>query len=76
MQAMIMRFRERAQAGRRRGVPPVEGPERKRFIEQSQKDYMDFAMLADAQGSLQDGVLTLRVDLRPKDAAGPEGGPA
>ena len=67
VQAMIERFRDRAQAVRSRGVPPVEGPERKRFIEQSQRDYMDYAMLADAEGSLEDGVLTLRIDLRPKD---------
>ncbi|MDP8992838.1 MAG: hypothetical protein M3N31_07300 [Actinomycetota bacterium] len=66
VQAMIRRFRERAQAVRSRGVPPVEGPERKRFIEQSKVDYMDFAMLGDAEGSLEDGILTLRVDLRPK----------
>jgi hypothetical protein len=65
--AMIGRFRERAKAVRSRGVPPVEGPERKRFIEQSQRDYMDYAMLADAEGSLEDGVLVLRIDLRPKD---------
>ena len=67
VQAMIERFRERARAVRSRGVPPVEGPERKRFIEQSQRDYMDFAMLGDAEGTLEDGVLTLRIDLRPKD---------
>ena len=63
-EAMIERFRERAKAVRSRGVPPVEGPERRRFIEQAQIDYMDFAMLADASASLDDGVLTLRVDLR------------
>ena len=67
VQAMIERFRDRAKAVRSRGVPPVEGPERRRFIEQSQRDYMDFAMLADAEGSLEDGVITLRIDLRPKD---------
>ena len=67
MQAMIERFAERAKAVRSRGVPPVEGPERKRFIEQAQKDYMDFAMLADAKGALDEGILTLRIDLRPKD---------
>jgi hypothetical protein len=66
VQAMIERFRERAKAVRSRGVPPVEGPERRRFIEQSKVDYMDFAMLGDAEGSLEDGILTLRVDLRPK----------
>jgi hypothetical protein len=66
VEAMIERFRERAKAVRSRGVPPVEGPERTRFIEQSKVDYMDYAMLADAEGSLEDGILTLRVDLRPK----------
>lgn len=64
--ALIQRFSERASAVRSRGVPPVEGPDRKRFIEQAKVDYMDYAMLADAEGSLVDGVLTLRVDLRPE----------
>jgi hypothetical protein len=62
---MIARFRTRADAVRSRGLPPVEGPERARFREQAQVDYMDFAMLGDAQASLEDGILTLRVDLRP-----------
>ncbi len=66
VEAMIQRFRERARAVRSRGVPPVEGPERSRFIEQSKADYMDYAMIGDAQGSVEDGILTLRVDLRPK----------
>lgn len=64
--ALIQRFQDRAKAVRSRGVPPVEGPERKRFIEQMQQDFMDFAMIGDAEGSLADGVLTLRIDLRPK----------
>jgi len=64
--AMIERFRARARAVRSRGLPPVEGPERKRFLEQMQLDYQDFAMLGDAEGAIEDGILTLRVDLRPK----------
>lgn len=64
--AMIQRFRDRAKAVRSRGVPPLEGEDRKRFIEQARLDYMDYAMLADATGALEDGVLVLRVDLRPK----------
>ena len=67
VEAMIGRFRERAKAVRSRGVPPVEGPDRRRFIEQAKTDYLDYAMLADAQGAIEDGILTLRVDLRPKD---------
>jgi hypothetical protein len=65
-QAMIDRFRERAEAVRRRGLPPVEGAERKLIMEQMKLDYQDFAMLADAEAALEDGILTLRVDLRPK----------
>jgi hypothetical protein len=64
--AMIERFRQRAGAVRERGIPPIEGAERQRFVEQARLDYMDFAILGDAEGRLEDGVLTLRVDLRPK----------
>lgn len=66
VQAMIERFRARARAVRNRPLPPVEGPERKMFMEQAQQDYMDFAILGDAEGKLSDGVLTLTVDLRPQ----------
>lgn len=62
---MIRRFRARAEAVRARGLPPVEGPERQRFKEQMQVDFMDYAMLADASAELTDGILTLRIDLRP-----------
>ena len=66
--AMIERFRERARAVRNRPLPPVEGPERKRFMAQAEIDFMDFAMLGDAEASLEDGVLVFRIDLRPKPA--------
>ncbi len=62
---MIERFRSRAKAVRNRGLPPIEGAERQRFKEQAQADFMDFAMLGDAVASLEDGVLVLRIDLRP-----------
>jgi hypothetical protein len=72
VEAMVTRFRERAKAVRSRGVPPLEGADRRRFVERMQLDYQDFAMLGDAAGSLEDGVLVLRIDLRPgTDAAGP-----
>jgi len=63
-EAMIERFRERAQAVRNRPLPPVAGPDKKRFLERAQIDYMDFAILGDATATLEDGILTLRVDLR------------
>ncbi len=64
--AMIQRFRSRADAVRNRTLPPVGGDERKAFIAQAEADYMDYAMIGDAEASLEDGVLTLRIDLRPK----------
>lgn len=63
---MLERFRQRAQAVRNRGLPPVEGADRKRFMEQARLDFMDFAMLGDARAELVDGILRLTVDLRPK----------
>jgi hypothetical protein len=63
-EAMIQRFKERAQAVRSRPLPPVAGPEKKRFLERAQVDYMDFAIIGDATATLEDGILTLRVDLR------------
>jgi hypothetical protein len=62
---MIARFKERAAAVRRRPLPPVAGEERQHFIAQANTDFQDFAMIGDATATLEDGVLTLRVDLRP-----------
>jgi hypothetical protein len=66
--AMLERFRERAAAVRRRNLPPVGGDERTAFIQQAQIDFQDYAMIGDAAGSIEDGFLVLRVDLRPPDA--------
>jgi hypothetical protein len=63
--AMLARYRERAEAVRTRPLPPVAGPDRQRFIDQAEADHLDFAIIGDATWSLDDGILTLRVDLRP-----------
>ena len=73
---MVARFRERAAAVRRRGLPPVEGAERQLILRQMQLDFQDFAMLGDAVGSLEDGILTLRIDLRPAATEAGADGPA
>ena len=65
VEAMIQRFKDRASAVRTRTLPPVGGDERQMFIEQAQMDYQDFAIIADAAASIDDGVLVLRIDLRP-----------
>jgi hypothetical protein len=66
VEAMIKRFRDRSDAVKRRPLPPVAGNERANFIKQAEQDFMDFAIIGDAVGSLEDGVLVLRIDLRPK----------
>jgi len=66
LDAMLARFRERAAAVKNRPLPPVAGEERALFVKQAQLDFQDFAIVADAVGTMEDGVLVLRVDLRPK----------
>lgn len=65
---MIARYKERADAVKRRPLPPVAGEERQMFLKQAQADFQDFAMIGDAEASLEDGILVLRIDLRPPDA--------
>jgi|TARA_B100001079_G_scaffold46817_1_gene38091 hypothetical protein len=67
LDAMLARFRERAEAVRSRNMPPIGGEERQRFLDQAQADFMDFAIIGDANASIEDGVLTLRVDLSSSD---------
>ena len=68
VEAMLARFRERAAAVRKRPLPPVAGEERQAFLNQANSDFMDFAIVGDATASIDDGILTLRIDLRPPDA--------
>ncbi len=62
-EAMLQRFRDRAEGVRKRNMPPIAGAERKAFIEQAEFDYLDFGLIADSAISLDGGILT--VDLRP-----------
>lgn len=65
VEAMLARFRDRAAAVRNRPLPPVAGAERTQFIDQAQRDFQDYAIVGDATASLEDGILVLRIDLRP-----------
>jgi hypothetical protein len=66
--AMIQRFRDRAVAVKTRPLPPVAGDERTKFVKQAQTDFQDYAIIGDAEASVEDGVLVLRIDLRPSPA--------
>ena len=67
VEEMLARFRERAVAVKKRPLPPVAGEERQAFIQQAQADFQDFAIIGDAVAAIEDGILVLRVDLRPPD---------
>ena len=64
--AMIARFGERAQAVKDRPLPPVAGPERKKFMDQKQTDFTDFSLISNARWSVEDGQLVLRIPLTPE----------
>jgi hypothetical protein len=46
-------------------LPPVAGEERQLFIANAETDFRDFAIISDAVASIEDGILTLRIDLNP-----------
>lgn len=62
--AFVRRFRERADAVRDRGVPPVAGEERRRFIEQAEKDYLDYSLVGSSKWEVNDDCLVLRIPLK------------
>ena len=63
--ALIKRFRDRAQAVKDRPLPPVAGDERKLFLAAKENDYLDFNLVANAVWAVEDDHLVLRIPLRP-----------
>ena len=61
--AMLERYRARAQAVRERGLPPVAGEGRRAFIEQAERDYTDYALVGSAAWSVEEDHLVLRIPL-------------
>lgn len=62
--AMLERYSQRAKAVRDRPLPPVAGEERKKFIEQAETDYTDYALVASASWELDDAHLILKIPLQ------------
>ena len=57
------RFRARAEAVKDRGIPPLEGEARQMFVQQAEKDYLDYSLIGGASWSLEEGHLVLRIEL-------------
>jgi len=64
--ALIARYQQRAQAVKERGLPPVAGDERKLLIEQAEKDFLDYALIAAASWTVEGDELILRIPLHPQ----------
>lgn len=62
--AMLQRYRERAQAVRERPLPPVAGDERQKFITQAETDYTDYALVATASWEIDETHLVLKIPLQ------------
>lgn len=63
VEAFKERFRERAEAVRERGVPPLEGEARRRFLEAAQQDFIDYSLVADAEIDVEADALVLKIPL-------------
>jgi len=61
--AMLVRYQERAAAVKERPLPPVAGDERRLFVERAQADYTDYALIGSASWSVEDDELVLRIPL-------------
>ncbi len=61
--AMLQRFRDRAEAVKDRPIPPVEGEARKLFLAQAETDHVDYALVGNAAWSVEEGHLVLRIPL-------------
>jgi hypothetical protein len=62
--AMLGRYAQRAKAVRERPLPPVAGEERKKFIDQAETDYTDYALVANASWEIDDNHLVLKIPLQ------------
>lgn len=63
VEEFLSRFRARAQAVKERGVPPLEGEARQKFIQHAEKDYLDYSLVGGASWAIEDGYLVLRIEV-------------
>lgn len=63
VEEFLARFRARSQAVKDRGIPPLEGEARQRFIAQAEKDFLDYSLIGGADWSIEGNHLVLRIPL-------------
>ena len=63
VEEFLGRYRARAAAVKDRGIPPLEGEARQLFVQQAEKDYLDYLLVGGAAWSIEDGYLVLKIAL-------------
>ena len=63
VEEFLARFRDRAAAVKDRGIPPLEGEARQQFIQQAEKDYLDYSLVGSSSWAIEDDHLVLRIPL-------------
>ena len=63
VEEFLSRFRDRAQAVKDRGIPPLEGQARQQFIASAENDFMDYSLVGSASWEVEDEHLVLKIPL-------------
>ncbi len=63
VEEFLARFRDRAKAVKERGIPPLEGDARQRFVQQAEKDFLDYSLVGSATWAIEANHLVLRIPL-------------
>ena len=62
----LSRFKERADAVKKRSIPPVGGDDRNAFIKQAELDYLDFSLVANSEIEITSDSLIFKIELSPE----------
>ena len=63
VEEFINRYKERAEAVKRRSIPPVGGDDRTAFIKQAEIDFQDYMIIADSEFKVENDYLVFKYKL-------------
>ena len=63
VEEFINRYKERAEAVKRRYIPPVGGDDRTAFIKQAEIDFQDYMIIADSEFKVEKDYLVFKYKL-------------
>ena len=63
VEEFINRYKERAEAVKRRSIPPVGGDDRTAFIKQAEIDFQDYMIIADSEFTVEKDYLVFKYKL-------------